>query len=209
MDRSTPVPWPQKTREVVNAIMDSTMWNRFCYRDDDIVVASFAKTGTTWTQAILVQLIHGAPEVVRVGQVCRWIDCAWDKEERMLAVEAQTHRRILKSHLPADAIVFSPRATNDHTWTAWMPSVLPVQPISCGGATERRVDATFVGPVLQRNWVPSVGGPSIWRELTSGFQSGQLSKSAMTFQATSGGTGISTSLEAMTGALVETSMGRC
>jgi aryl sulfotransferase len=102
--------WPEKKREVVTATIDSTMWNRLRYRDDDVVVASFGKTGTTWTQAIIVQLIHGAPEVVRVGQICRWIDCAWGSEARMAAVEAQTHRRVLKSHLPADALIFSPRA---------------------------------------------------------------------------------------------------
>ena len=28
----------------------------------------------------------------------------------MEAVEAQTHRRVMKSHLPADALVISPRA---------------------------------------------------------------------------------------------------
>lgn len=99
-----------KTREVINPIVDSRMWNDFRYRDDDIVVASVGKAGTTWTQAILVQLIHDAPEVARIGQLCRWIDCTWDKEERMAAVEAQTHRRVLKSHLPADALAISRRA---------------------------------------------------------------------------------------------------
>ncbi len=86
------------------------MWNDFRYRDDDIVVVSVGKAGTTWTQAILVQLIHDAPKVARIGQLCRWIDCTWDKEERMAAVEAQTHRRVLKSHLPADALAISRRA---------------------------------------------------------------------------------------------------
>ncbi len=101
---------PVKTREIVDAIIDSTAWNGFQFRDDDIIVASPAKAGTTWTLAILVQLLHGAPEVARVGNICRWIDFAMFKEGRMEAVEAQTHRRVMKSHLPADALVFSPQA---------------------------------------------------------------------------------------------------
>lgn len=101
---------PAKTRELVNAYLDSTLWNGFRFRDDDIVVASPPKSGTTWTLAILVQLLHGAPEVARVGKICRWIDFRLDQEGRMEAVEAQTHRRVMKSHLPADALVISPRA---------------------------------------------------------------------------------------------------
>jgi aryl sulfotransferase len=101
---------PVKTRELVNAILDSTLWNGFQFRDDDIVVASPAKAGTTWTLAILVQLLHDAPEIARVGRICRWIDFKLDQEGRMEAVEAQTHRRAMKSHLPADALMISPRA---------------------------------------------------------------------------------------------------
>ena len=58
-------------------------------RDDDIVVASPPKAGTTWMLAILVQLIHGAPETARVGKICRWIDFRLDQEGRMEAVEAR------------------------------------------------------------------------------------------------------------------------
>ena len=32
------------------------------------------------------------------------------KEEKLLAVEAQTHRRFIKTHLPVDALVYSPGA---------------------------------------------------------------------------------------------------
>ena len=37
--------------------MNSTVWNSFAFRDDDIVVATYAKSGTTWTQQIVGQLI--------------------------------------------------------------------------------------------------------------------------------------------------------
>ncbi len=40
-----------------------------------------------------------------------WLDLRVPpKDVRLQAVEAQTHRRFLKTHLPVDALVFSPRA---------------------------------------------------------------------------------------------------
>jgi aryl sulfotransferase len=41
--------WPHKTRELANHHMNSTIWNDFKFRDADIVVATYAKSDTTWT----------------------------------------------------------------------------------------------------------------------------------------------------------------
>jgi hypothetical protein len=48
---------PRKTRELQNHHMDSRIWNDFTFRDDDIVIATYAKAGTTWTQQIVGQLV--------------------------------------------------------------------------------------------------------------------------------------------------------
>ena len=53
----TAIAWPRKTRALMNYHMDSTIWNDFAFRDDDIVVATYAKSGTTWTQQIIGQLV--------------------------------------------------------------------------------------------------------------------------------------------------------
>jgi aryl sulfotransferase len=102
---------PQKSRELVTRIMDSRRWNGFAFRDDDIVVDTWAKSGTTLMQEILAQLILGAPDAMMGGAISPWVDMSvFPMDEVAAMLEAQTHRRVLKSHLPLDALVYSPRA---------------------------------------------------------------------------------------------------
>ncbi|HEX8257406.1 MAG TPA: sulfotransferase domain-containing protein [Allosphingosinicella sp.] len=103
--------WPQKTRELHSHHFDSTIWNDFRFRDDDIVIGTYAKSGTTWTQQIVAQLVFNGAEGINVGEMSPWMDLRLPpKEVKLPLVEAQTHRRFLKTHLPVDALVFSPDA---------------------------------------------------------------------------------------------------
>jgi aryl sulfotransferase len=106
-----PPTWPRKSRELHSHHFDSTVWNDFAFRPGDIVVATYGKSGTTWTQQILGQLIfHGDPDLP-VAEMSPWMDLRVPpKEVKLAAVEAQTHRRFVKTHLPVDALVFSPTA---------------------------------------------------------------------------------------------------
>ena len=45
--------WPTKARELHNHHFDSTIWNDFAFRDDDIIIGTYAKSGTTWMQQII------------------------------------------------------------------------------------------------------------------------------------------------------------
>lgn len=104
-------PWPAKSREMHNHHMDSTRWNAFPFRDGDVVIGTWAKSGTTWMQQILAQLLLDDPEGVSAHETCPWIEFRLAPWEPMLeAVEAQTHRRFLKTHLPVDALTLSPKA---------------------------------------------------------------------------------------------------
>src|SRR3712207_1891054 len=106
-----PPHWPTKTRELHNHHFDSTIWNEFRFRDDDIVIGTYAKSGTTWTQQIVSQLIFQGAEGLEVAEMSPWLDLRVPpKEVKLPAVEAQQHRRFLKTHLPVDALVYSPKA---------------------------------------------------------------------------------------------------
>jgi aryl sulfotransferase len=103
--------WPEKTREIHSHHFDSTIWNDFAFRDDDIVISTYAKSGTTWMQQIIAQLIFGGNPSLEVAGMSPWLDLRVPpKAVKLPEVEAQTHRRFLKTHLPVDALVFSPEA---------------------------------------------------------------------------------------------------
>ena len=108
---SPSIAWPRKTRDIHNHHFDSTIWDAFEFRDDDIVIGTYAKSGTTWTQQIVGQLIFQGAEDVDVAALSPWLDLRVPgKAEKLAPVAAQTHRRFLKTHLPVDALVYSPRA---------------------------------------------------------------------------------------------------
>lgn len=108
---SDTIQWPKKTRELHNHHFDSTIWNDFTFRDNDIIIATYAKSGTTWVQQIVAQLLFNGEPDLEVAEMSPWLDLRVPpKEVKLPEVEAQTHRRFLKTHLPVDALVFSPEA---------------------------------------------------------------------------------------------------
>ena len=105
------IQWPVKTREMHNNHFDSTVWNDFPFRDDDIIIATNLKSGTTWVQQIISQLLFNGEEGLPVADMSPWLDLRIPpKEVKLPEVEKQTHRRFLKTHLPIDALVYSPKA---------------------------------------------------------------------------------------------------
>ena len=56
-DKLLNMQFPTKHRELHNHHFDSTVWNDFKFRDDDIVISTYAKSGTTWVQQIVSQLL--------------------------------------------------------------------------------------------------------------------------------------------------------
>ena len=110
MTNAGTVEWPVKTREMHNHHMNSSVWNSFKFRPDDIVVATYGKSGTTWTQQIVAQLVFDGSEGVDIHQISPWIDLRIIPPEAIAGLEHLPHRRFVKTHLPVDALVFSPAA---------------------------------------------------------------------------------------------------
>jgi aryl sulfotransferase len=102
---------PRKTRDIHNHHMDSTVWDDFRFRDDDVIIGTYAKSGTTWTQQIVGQILLGPDPTLPIAEMSPWLDLrAPPKHEKLAAMDAQTHRRFLKTHLPVDALRFSDKA---------------------------------------------------------------------------------------------------
>lgn len=103
--------WPVKTTELVNAFMDSRIWNRFRFRDDDVIIASWAKSGCTWLQQIVGQLLHDGDPALPTANLSYWVEMPLPSENfNLRQLEAQNTRRFMKTHLPVDALVYSPQA---------------------------------------------------------------------------------------------------
>jgi aryl sulfotransferase len=103
--------WPRKSREPQSAKFDSTVWNSFTFRDGDIVIAIYEKAGTTWTQQIVSQLVFEGAANVAVQTISPWVDLPLPPaQEKLAMLDAQRHRRFVKTHLPVDALVYAPEA---------------------------------------------------------------------------------------------------
>ena len=93
------------TRETRSWTTDSRRWALFKPRADDIVIGTSAKCGTTWMQQIVSLLVFQSPEPRDIQNESPWIDMRVRPiEEITERIEAQTHRRFMKTHLEFDAL---------------------------------------------------------------------------------------------------------
>tara|TARA_A100001037_G_scaffold42814_1_gene33836 strand:+ start:26492 stop:27415 length:924 start_codon:yes stop_codon:yes gene_type:complete len=99
---------PQRTRVLQNHHMDSRRWDWFTPRDDDIIIATSYKAGTTFTQTIVGNLIFPDGNLPGPASfISPWLDMRVFPLELVLAqLEDQTHRRYIKTHLPLDALPY-------------------------------------------------------------------------------------------------------
>lgn len=95
-------------RHYRTAVFDTRRWDRFQHRPGDIFVCTPPKCGTTWMQTIVASLLWPEGDVPGpVIAVSPWIEAEFIPLEPMLAaLEAQQHRRFMKSHTPADGVPY-------------------------------------------------------------------------------------------------------
>ena len=104
---------PKRTQLYRGFATDSTRWDDFRHRDDDIFICTPCKCGTTWTQAICALLIFKDPDhKKKPAMISPWIDAHLMTIEAMNAMlDAQDHRRFMKTHTPIDGINYYPAST--------------------------------------------------------------------------------------------------
>ncbi len=102
---------PRRTVAYNTSRTDAARWDSFTPRDGDIFICTPPKCGTTWTQAICALLIFGRPDHgLKPGVISPWLDAEIQPLDEMLAMlEAQTHRRFIKTHTPLDGIPYYPQ----------------------------------------------------------------------------------------------------
>jgi hypothetical protein len=96
-------------RHYKSFVSDSSRWEGFEFRPGDIIIATPAKCGTTWTQMICGLLIFQTPEFYRpLAEITPWLDMLTrDRDEVFADLAAQQHRRFIKTHTPLDGIPWS------------------------------------------------------------------------------------------------------
>ncbi len=92
-----------------NAVMNSTRWEGFVPRDDDIVITTSYKAGTTWMQGICAALVFQAPTPpVPQDELTPWLDANFSGpvQDVLAHLDGLTNRRYIKTHLPLDGLIF-------------------------------------------------------------------------------------------------------
>lgn len=94
-------------------IADSRRWEGFTFRDDDIVISTPSKSGTTWMQMICAVLVFQDSHLpLPLTELSPWLDVQTDTVDHVFAaLAAQGHRRFIKSHTPFDGLPHDERVT--------------------------------------------------------------------------------------------------
>lgn len=102
--------YPSKNLIFQNHHIDSERWVDFKPRDNDIVIATTLKAGTTWTQALVVNLLFPDQNFPKnVTEFSPWLDSTdFPIDVVLMELNGQKHRRVIKTHLPLDALHFFP-----------------------------------------------------------------------------------------------------
>src|SRR3954453_23443790 len=96
-----------------SVVADSARWEGFRFRSGDIVISTPPKCGTTWMQRLVALLIFDTVELAApVAKLSPWLDMQLAPLDDVLALlEAQQHRRFIKTHTPLDGVPYDERVT--------------------------------------------------------------------------------------------------
>lgn len=100
-------------RRYRTVVSDSVLWAEFRFRPGDVVISPPAKCGTTWMQMLCALLIFDTVEFHRpLTEISPWLDATtYDTAATLAELDAQWHRRFIKTHTPLDGLPFHPEVT--------------------------------------------------------------------------------------------------
>lgn len=101
---------PKCSKVYQNHHLDGTRWDSFRPRNDDIVIATSYKSGTTWTQAIVANLLFPNQQFPEpIWKMSPWLDFRLSPLDELIAMlDEQRHRRFIKTHLGLDGLRYYP-----------------------------------------------------------------------------------------------------
>ncbi len=103
-----------RNRVLYRSLMtDNMRWDALKLRAGDIIITTPSKCGMTWTQRLVSLLVFDGPELPGpLSTVSPWFDQTIRPLDEVVAVlEAQNHRRFIKTHTPLDGLVLDDRVT--------------------------------------------------------------------------------------------------
>ena len=94
-------------------VFDSARWDGFVFRPDDVIISTPPKCGTTWMQMICALLVFQTTTFDRsLDLISPWLDMLTrDIVSVREDLDAQTHRRFIKTHTPFDGLPHDSDAT--------------------------------------------------------------------------------------------------
>jgi aryl sulfotransferase len=89
-----------------SGLTDSSRWAGFSFRPGDIVISTPSKCGTTWMQMICALLIFRSADLPgTLTGISPWLDMRLRPLDEVIdLLEAQQHRRFIKTHTPLDGL---------------------------------------------------------------------------------------------------------
>jgi len=96
-----------------NLISDSARWRLFEHRPGDVIISTPPKCGTTLTQMLCALVLFDSSEFPgRMDDLSPWLDQRTRSDDEVLShLDAQTHRRFIKTHTPLDGVPEWPDVT--------------------------------------------------------------------------------------------------
>ncbi len=95
---------PERTHHYQNSVMDTDRWDAYQPRQDDIIITTSYKAGTTWLQAICAALVFQQPQPPKSqDELTPWLDANFAPIDEVIAqIDALENRRYIKTHCALD-----------------------------------------------------------------------------------------------------------